>query len=100
VIVGYDAIKQQLFVDCTRSEKANKSPENLIQTAPMKAVNGLIKIKVLLDKSSLEVFGNDGEKVISTMIYPDKDASGLSVFSEGDAVIKDLKVWNLDHKVL
>jgi fructan beta-fructosidase len=100
VIVGYDAIKQQLFIDCSQSEKSNKSPENLMQAAPMRVVNGIIRIKVLLDKSSLEVFGNDGEKVISTMIYPDMGASGLSVFSEGEAVIKDLTVRNLDHKPL
>ncbi|MDN5286324.1 MAG: glycoside hydrolase family 32 protein [Mucilaginibacter sp.] len=100
VTVGYDAEKQQLFVDCTGSEKVNKSPENLIQTTPMKAVSGLVKIKLLLDRSSLEVFGNDGERVISTMIYPDKDATGLSVFSEGEAVIRGLKIWNLSPKVL
>jgi len=93
VVVGYDAEKQMLFVDCTGSEKANKSSVNLIQTAPMKPVNGVVKIKVLLDKSSLEVFGNDGEKVISTMIYPDKEARGLSLFSEGRSKIKQIKIW-------
>jgi levanase/fructan beta-fructosidase len=97
VVVGYDAEKQQLFVDCTGSEKNNKSPENLVQTAPMKAVNGIVKIKVLVDRSSLEVFGNDGEKVISTMVYPDKDATGLSVFADGEAMIKSLKMWDLNH---
>lgn len=95
VRVGYDIEKQQLFVDCTGSEKDNKSRENLVQTAPMKAVNGIVKVKVLLDRSSLEVFGNDGEKVISTMIYPDKEATGLALFSEGEAVVKSLKMWNL-----
>jgi fructan beta-fructosidase len=97
VIVGYDAVKQEIYVDCTGSEKANKSPENLIQTAPLKPVNGIVQIQVLLDKSSLEVFGNGGEKVISTMIYPDIDATGVSVFAEGKAVIKMLKMWDLDH---
>ncbi len=98
VIVGYDAEKQELFVNCTGTEANNKSPENLIQTAPMKTENGMVKIQVLLDKSSLEVFGNDGAKVISTMIYPDTDATGLSVFSDGKAVIKSLKLWDLNHK--
>jgi fructan beta-fructosidase len=98
VVVGYDAVKEVLFVDCSGSEKANKSPENLIQTAPMKAVNGVVKIRVLLDKSSLEVFGNDGEKVISTMIYPDKDATGTSVFSDGKASVKSLKMWDMALK--
>ncbi|ASU36722.1 glycoside hydrolase family 32 protein [Mucilaginibacter xinganensis] len=98
VTVGYDAEKEVLFVDCTGSEKANKSPEHLVQTAPMKAVNGLVNIKLLLDKSSLEVFGNNGERVISTMIYPDKDATGLSVFSDGKATVKLLKIWDMALK--
>jgi fructan beta-fructosidase len=96
VIIGYDAEKQLLFVDCTGLEKANKSTENLVQTAPMKSINGMIKIKVLLDQSSLEVFGNDGEKVISTMIYPEKDANGLTFFSDGASKIKRLKIFKFN----
>ena len=98
VIVGYDAVGQKLYVDCTGSESQNKSHENLIQSAPMKPVNGIITIQILLDKSSLEVFGNGGQRVISTMIYPDKDATGISIFSEGNAIIRSLKMWDLNSK--
>ena len=98
VIVGYNAVKQELFIDCTGAEKDNKSTEHLIQTAPMKSVNGMVKIQVLMDKSSLEVIGNDGEKVISTMIYPDTDATGLSVFTDGKVLVKSLKIWDLNKK--
>jgi levanase/fructan beta-fructosidase len=98
VVVGYDPNGQELFVDCTGSETGNKDVSNLVQTAPLKAVNGVVRIQVLLDKSSLEVFGNDGECVISTMIYPDVDATGVSVFSEGKVLIKSLKMWDLNKK--
>ncbi|MBC7401137.1 MAG: glycoside hydrolase family 32 protein [Mucilaginibacter sp.] len=98
VIVGYDAERQQLFVDCTNSETGNKSRRNLMQIAPMKEINGSVKIQVLVDGSSLEVFGNDGEKVISTMIYPDANATNLSVFAEGNAVIKSLRISDFDLK--
>ena len=55
-----------------------------------------IRIQILLDKSSLEVFFNNGEKVVSGYIFPDKDANGLSVFSTGGAVvIKSLTIWDL-----
>lgn len=97
ITVGYDAVKQELFIDCTNSEKENKSEKNLIMTAPMKPVNGMVKIQVLLDKSSLELIGNDGEKAISTMIYPDDGAMGISAFSEGKSVIKSLQMWDLSH---
>jgi fructan beta-fructosidase len=93
IIVGYDVAKEELYVNTTAVEGKNKSPENLIQTAPMKPVNGTVRIRVLIDGSSLEVFGNDGEKVISTMIYPGKDATGFSVFSKGKVVVDTLKFW-------
>lgn len=92
VTVGYDAEKHQLFVDCSKAGRDLKSPENLVMTAPMEPVKGKVKLTVLLDRSSLEVFGNDGEKVISTMIYPDNDATGLSLFANGTAKVNQLKV--------
>ena len=97
VIVGYDAIRKELYIDCTGSESGNKDARNLIQTAPIGSVNGIIRIQVLIDKSSLEVFGNGGEKVISTMIYPDKDATGLSLFSDSKTTVRSLKIWDLNN---
>ncbi|MBB6107899.1 levanase [Mucilaginibacter lappiensis] len=97
ITVGYDVIKKELYVDCTRSESGNKDTRNLIQTAPMRSVNGVVRMQVLIDKSSLEVFGNSGEKVISTMIYPNKDATGISLFSDGKTMVRSLKVWDLNN---
>lgn len=97
VIVGYDAEKQEIFIDCTASEKGLKSTRNLYNFAPMKAVNGSVKLQVLFDNSSLEIFGNDGEKVISTMIMPDTDATGLSAFSNGKSIIKSLKIYDMSR---
>ncbi|SEA61961.1 levanase/fructan beta-fructosidase [Arachidicoccus rhizosphaerae] len=70
----------------------------MVLTAPLKPVNGQIKIQVLLDKSSLEVFGNDGERVITTMLYPDDKETGLSVFAEGKAKFEKLRIWNLENR--
>ncbi len=99
VEVGYDAVKKQLYVDCTRSEKGIKNDKNIIQTAAVNPVNGKIKLQVLFDKSSLEVFGNAGEKVISTMIFPDEKATGLAAFSNGGkAVLNKLKVWDMSGR--
>lgn len=97
IIIGYDTGKKELYLDCTTAEKGNKDAANLLQYAPLKPVNGVVSIQILLDKSSLEIFGNDGERVISTMVYPDKEATGISVFSEGKSTINTLKIWDL-HK--
>ncbi|TKK68019.1 glycoside hydrolase family 32 protein [Ilyomonas limi] len=67
---------------------------------PLKAVvqpvEGKIKLQVLFDKSSLEVFANDGEKAITTYIFPPKDATQFSAFAKGGTAILDtLKVYSM-----
>jgi levanase/fructan beta-fructosidase len=94
ITLGYDAAKQQLFIDCSSAEKDNKSKENLIQTTELKITGGTVKLQLLVDRSSVELFGNNGEKVISTMIYPDITATGVSAFGAG-AKITRLKVWDM-----
>lgn len=95
ITVGYDAVKATLFVDCTASEKQNKSPENLVMRAPMKPVNGMVQVQILVDRSSLEVFGNNGEQVISTMVYPAAGDTGISWFTTNNALLKKLELRNI-----
>jgi fructan beta-fructosidase len=64
--------------------------------ATVKPVNGKIKLQVLLDKSSLEVFANDGEKVLTTYIFPQQDATKLFAFAEGGNVKAEfLRLYDL-----
>lgn len=44
---------------------------------------GLIKLRLILDRYSAEVFVNDGEKVLSATLYTDLDADGVSFFADG-----------------
>jgi levanase/fructan beta-fructosidase len=97
IIVGYDAAKQQLFIDCSNAEKNNKSAVNHIQTIPMrpmKLLNTLVKIQLLVDRNSIEVFGNNGERAITTAIYPDTTSTGVSIF--GEYVDVSLKIRRMD----
>lgn len=93
VVIGYDANRQILFIDCRNTKEKYKSHENEFLSTFLKPVNGKIKIQILFDKSSLEVFGNDGQKAITTMLYPTKNETGISVFSDGQAVINKLSIW-------
>jgi len=94
--VGYDVVKKQIYVDCSRSEKGIKNDKNIFQSANVNPSKDKIKLQILLDKSSLEVFGNGGEKVITTMVFPDERAMGFSAFATGGkAILNNLKVWDL-----
>ena len=87
-VIGYDRVKQEVFVDRGSSGKR--------QTIALPGSGDKVRLRILFDKSSLEVFVNDGEQVLTDYIYPDEGASGCAVFSEGGgAVVRDLKIWDL-----
>jgi beta-fructofuranosidase len=49
--------------------------------------NGKIKLRVILDKFSAEIFVNDGEYVMSATIYTDLNADRISFFVDGHVVM-------------
>lgn len=59
-------------------------------------INNKLKLRIFVDKCSIEVFVNDGEKVMTSLIYPSEDATGISVFSKGESKIEILKKWDIE----
>jgi len=52
--------------------------------------------QIFIDRSSIEVFINDGEAVLSSRIYPVESDCQLKLFSQtGDVVINTLHYWSL-----
>jgi beta-fructofuranosidase len=49
--------------------------------------NGKLKLRIILDKFSAEIFVNDGEHVLSTTLYTDLSADRISFFADGHAVM-------------
>lgn len=47
--------------------------------------NGELKLRVILDRFSAEVFVNDGEQVLTVTMYTDQAADGISFFADGMA---------------
>jgi len=54
--------------------------------APLDLESGRIEIHILLDRSSLEVFGNSGRVSMSSCFLPANDAKGLEVYTKGGKV--------------
>nr|AGZ94060.1 levanase [Streptomyces sp. MMG1612] len=97
-VIGYDTTTQELYVDRTRSGAVDfNSTFPGVQTAPLKAENGKIKLRILVDWSSVEVFGGNGEAAITDQIFPDPASQGVQVFAENGSVKLDKAVvWHLD----
>ncbi|WP_051814558.1 GH32 C-terminal domain-containing protein [Streptomyces iakyrus] len=96
-VIGYDTAAQELYVDRSRSGAGDfSSTFPGVQTAPLKAENGKVRLRILVDWSSVEVFGGRGEAVITDQIFPDPSSTGVEVFAEGGtATLDDLRAWQL-----
>lgn len=60
--------------------------------APLKIRNNKVMFHILVDHSSIEIFGNDGESTITCQIFPNPNNKGIDILSNN----KTLKLVNLD----
>ena len=49
-----------------------------------------LKLRVILDRFSAEVFINDGEQVMSAVMFTEQEANGISFFADGAAKIDEM----------
>lgn len=100
--VGYDFAKNELFVDRTESGEAGFDDTFAnVYYAPLAPVDGNVTIRILVDWSSVEVFGGAGEVTLTAQIFPSVDAVDTHLFS-ADGSTRNVKmtwhevpsVWN------
>lgn len=96
-IVGYDPGAEQLYVDRTKSGNVVFHPDFAGKhPAPLPLRDGRIKLHILVDSSSVEVFGNDGEVVITDRVFPDPRSGRVELFADGgSARLVSLELWPL-----
>jgi fructan beta-fructosidase len=96
-LIGYDSTTREVYVDRTRSGAVELSPDFPgVHRAPLQPRDGKVRIRVLLDWSSVEVFGGDGEAVVTDQIFPDRGSDGVELFAEGGTGRLDqIHVWRL-----
>ena len=96
--IGYDAAKQQIFVDRSNSGEVGFSPafpgRSVADFKPGK--DGLVHLRVIVDSSSVEVFADDGKLALTETVYPAAGADKVSLFAAGgEAKARSLSVWHL-----
>lgn len=95
--VNYSVKKQELTVD-----RSNSGLDNFISlfkesnSGLMPYRNKKVILHIFIDNCSIEVFGNNGETVLSSKIYPDPGSVGIEVFSkQGKVKVTSLQIWEL-----
>ena len=96
-IVGFATRSKTLFIDRSRSGAVIFHKDFLGRHVAKLQENSQIKLHLFVDRSSVEVFGNDGEVTMTDRIYPPAGSDGFEIYSDGArAKVVSLKVWSLD----
>jgi fructan beta-fructosidase len=79
--IGYDSQFLGAYVDRTKSGNVSFHPAfSGRHNAPARLIDGKVSVRVLVDRSSVEVFVNDGEAVISDQIFPTNQKPWIEAF--------------------
>jgi beta-fructofuranosidase len=94
--VVYDRAKGTLAID---REKAGAG-EKGVHAAPLALRAGeTLKLRVLVDRSSVEVFAQDGRVALTDRVYPDPSSLGTALEADGRARLVRLSAWRLAPSV-
>jgi len=86
VQVAYDTEQKRYSVDRTVSGKTDFSEEfSGIHYAPRISKDRTVNLKIYLDHSSLEVFADNGEVVLTELIFPAPEYDQISLYSHDEA---------------
>ena len=96
-LAGYNAKRAEVFIDRTRSGLVDFSADFPGRHAgPAVSAAHRIKLHIFVDRSSVELFANDGETVISDRVFPSPASNGLEVYAlGGSARVISLDLWKL-----
>jgi fructan beta-fructosidase len=82
-VVGIDRVRGEIFVDRYHSGLISFSPDFPSRTvAQLKHPNSkAIPVEIVVDRNSVEVFAEDGEIVLTNLIYPSDASQGLAFYA-------------------
>ena len=74
--------------------------EKGVHAAPLALRAGeTLKLRVLVDRSSVEVFAQDGRVVLTDRVFPDPASLGAALEADGPARLVRLDAWRLAPSV-
>ena len=95
-LIGYDAKARQIFVDRTKSGDVSFSDKFPARTAAPFSAGSQLKLHVLIDRMSVEVFAGDGQIALTNLVFPTPTATKLEFYSEGGPIQKNTStIWKL-----
>lgn len=83
-VIGYNAAAQRLFFDRTQSGVIGFNKDFPVRTeAPLILATPTLRLDMLVDRSSVEVFADGGLVASTNLVFPEVGASGLEMYANG-----------------
>src|SRR5579864_1449161 len=95
-VLGVTPATREVFVDRTRSGQVTFAPEFPGRHNAVLRQSSRVELHLFLDRSSVEVFVNDGEEILTDRIYPSPGSDGIELYSDGrKGKVLSLTIWKL-----
>ncbi|OKP85432.1 glycoside hydrolase [Paenibacillus helianthi] len=97
-VIGIDAKAEELYVDRQTSGRLDFHewfPGR--HSAELQAPGEINDLRIFVDRTSVEVFSNGGQAVITDLIFPKPESAGVAAFAENEETpFLSLEIYNLN----
>jgi fructan beta-fructosidase len=94
-VVGYSPAEKQLYIDRRQSGVVDFHPAFAgVYRAPLSLRDGVLRLRVLIDRSSIEVFADDGVVVSTNRVFPNPDSDRVDLTAVGSKVMR-FDAWRM-----
>jgi fructan beta-fructosidase len=96
VVIGVSPARPEVFVDRRRSRATPfhaAYPER--HAGAVRWRDDVIRLRVLFDRTTLEVFANDGETVLSERVYPTRPLDRIELLAGNGGLATPVRLWPL-----
>ncbi|KRF06874.1 glycoside hydrolase [Paenibacillus sp. Soil766] len=97
-VISYCVQEHLLYMDRSRSGVTEFHEHFACKhNVELKPENGMIKLHIFVDWSSIEVFANDGKRVITDQIFPLSTLAEIKMYAKNGSVsVKSLTIYTLN----
>lgn len=95
VALSYDTDARNLVIDRTHCTDAVLPKFARMAHACVPSADGKLRLHIFVDKSSIEVFANDGQDVFTLLTYPSDDQTAIETFALRPGTAINFRAWTL-----
>lgn len=95
VIISYDTYTHNFVIDRTHCTNAIIPKFSRMAFSQIEPQNHQLRLHIYVDKSSIEIFTNDGKDVYTLLTYPSERQTGIEVFAMKKGTTMKYKAWML-----